>query len=61
MDSFTPQLGTVVALLGLVPVVAYVVGRPGELFAVAAALNVVLIFAVLWTVFGDHEDQPATA
>jgi hypothetical protein len=61
MTSFTPRQATVVALLALGPVALFALGHPNEVFAVAAGVNVVLIFAVLWTVFGDHEGQHAAA
>lgn len=49
---------TLVALLALVPVAAFVLGRDA-LAVLLAAANVVIIFASLWYMFGGGEAAPA--
>jgi hypothetical protein len=50
----SPRQIAIVGLIAILPVGAYALGN-ADGFAAVAALNVVLIFASLWSMLGEHE------
>ncbi|WIV66611.1 cytochrome-ba3 oxidase subunit [Natrialbaceae archaeon AArc-T1-2] len=57
-EGISPRLVVAIGLLAIVPAIVYAVGRP-SLSGYVSAVNVVIIFAALYTAFGplsDHTD-----
>lgn len=59
-DGVSPRLVVAIGLLAIVPAIAYALGRP-SLAGYVTAVNVLIIFAALYTAFGPHLEQGDTS
>ena len=62
LDELSPQMGVLVGLLAILPVVWYAVGRPSTLGFIAV-VNVIIISAALYTAMSptDHGSSGSAA